>query len=158
MIRVIAIGKIKEKASKMMCEEYIKRISGYTKIECIEVDDEMAPEKLSDAQKKMVMDKEAERVLKKVKDRDYMILLDLHGKSVDSEKLASKINDIYTYHASDIAFVIGGSLGVSELLIQRSNFRWKLSDLTLPHQLCRIFVLEQIFRSYKILNNETYHK
>lgn len=158
MIKIIAIGKIKEKASKQMCAEYIKRISGYTKIECIEVEDEMAPEKLSEAQKRMVMDKEAERVLKKVKDRDYMILLDLHGKSIDSEKLAVKINDIYTYHSSDITFVIGGSLGVSDMLVKRSDFRWKLSDLTLPHQLCRIFVLEQIFRSYKILNNETYHK
>ena len=87
-----------------------------------------------------------------------MILLDLHGKMISSETLAEKMTQITTYQSSDITFVIGGSLGVGDALVQRSNFRWKMSDLTFTHQFVRVLVLEQIYRAYKINNNETYHK
>lgn len=158
MIKVIGIGKIKEKAMKSLIDEYIKRLKVYTKIEVIEVSDEPTSDKNSDAENKKVMDVEAERVLKHIKDRDFMILLDLHGKMISSETLAEKMTQITTYQSSDITFVIGGSLGVGNALVQRSNFRWKMSDLTFTHQFVRVLVLEQIYRAYKINNNETYHK
>lgn len=158
MIKVIGIGKIKEKAMKSLIDEYIKRLRAYTKIEVIEVNDEPTSDKNSDAENKKVMDVEAERVLKHIKDRDFMILLDLHGKMISSETLAEKMTQITTYQSSDITFVIGGSLGVGDALVQRSNFRWKMSDLTFTHQFVRVLVLEQIYRAYKINNNETYHK
>lgn len=158
MIKVIGIGKIKEKAMKSLIDEYIKRLKAYTKIEVIEVNDEPTLDKNSDADNKRVLDVEAQRVLKHVKERDYMILLDLHGKMIDSVELANKMNQITTYQSSDITFVIGGSLGVGEELIKRSNFRWKMSDLTFTHQFVRVLILEQIYRAYKINNNETYHK
>lgn len=158
MIKVIGIGKIKEKAMKSMIEEYLKRLRPYTKMEIIEVNDEIALDKFSDAKNLIVMEKEAQRVLRYIKERDFMILLDLHGTSLSSEKLAQKMSQVMTYHSSDITFVIGGSLGVAKSLIDRSDFRWKLSDLTFTHQFVRLFVLEQIYRSYKINNNETYHK
>ena len=158
MIKVIGIGKIIEKAMKSLIDEYIKRLKVYTKIEVIEVNDEPTSDKNSDAENKKVMDVEAERVLKHIKDRDFMILLDLHGKMISSEALAEKMTQITTYQSSDITFVIGGSLGVGNALVQRSNFRWKMSDLTFTHQFVRVLVLEQIYRAYKINNNETYHK
>ncbi len=158
MIKVIGIGKIKEKALKNLIDEYLKRLRPYTKIEVIEVNDEPTSDKYSEADNKRVLDVEAERVLKHVKDRDYVILLDLHGKMIDSVMLAEKMNQITTYHSSDITFIIGGSLGVGEALIKRSDFRWKMSDLTFTHQFVRLLILEQIYRAYKINNNETYHK
>ena len=141
MIKVIGIGKIKEKAMKSLIDEYIKRLKVYTKIEVIEVNDEPTSDKNSDAENKKVMDVEAERVLKHIKDRDFMILLDLHGKMISSEALAEKMTQITTYQSSDITFVIGGSLGVGNALVQRSNFRWKMSDLTFTHQYVRVLLL-----------------
>lgn len=158
MIKVIGVGKIKEKALKSLIDEYIKRLNAYTKIEVIEVNDEAALDKFSDAENKKVMDIEGERVLKKIKDKEYVILLDLHGDMLSSEQLATKLNSIQTYNSSDITFVIGGSLGVSDALVKRSQLRWKLSDLTFTHQMVRVLILEQIYRAYKINNNETYHK
>lgn len=158
MIKVIGVGKIKEKALKSLIDEYIKRLNAYTKIEVIEVNDEAALDKFSDAENKKVMDIEGERVLKKIKDKEYVILLDLHGEMLSSEQLATKLNSIQTYNSSDITFVIGGSLGVSDALVKRSQLRWKLSDLTFTHQMVRVLILEQIYRAYKINNNETYHK
>lgn len=158
MIKVIGIGKIKEKALKSLIDEYLKRLSAYSKIEMIEINDEPALDKFSQAENKKVMDVEGERALKKIKDKEYVILLDLHGEMLTSEDLATKLSSIQTYGNSDITFVIGGSLGVSEALIKRSNLRWKLSDLTFTHQLVRVLVLEQIYRSYKINHHETYHK
>ncbi len=158
MIKVIAIGKLKEKALKSLVEEYQKRLQPYTKLECIEVTDEPALDKYSDLENKKVMDIEGERVLKHIKDKEYVILLDLHGKMFTSESFASKMNELQIYGNSDITFVIGGSLGLSEALIKRSNLRWKLSDLTFTHQMVRVLLLEQIYRAYKINHHETYHK
>lgn len=158
MIKIISIGKIKEKHLKALCDEYTKRIQPYQKIECIEVNDEMIPMNASEKEEKQVLDKEAQEVLKRVKDQDYVILLDLHGEMLTSESLAKKIESIQTYNTSNITFVIGGSLGVADALVKRSDFRLKLSDLTFLHQMTRLILLEQIYRSFKILKNETYHK
>lgn len=157
-MKLIAVGKVKEKSMRALIEEYEKRIRAYTKLELIEVADEIAPETNSDAQNRQVMKKEGERLLSKIKDGDYVILLDLHGTTLSSEQLAEKINQVFTYQTSQIVFVIGGSLGLSDEVVKRANFRLKLSDMTFPHQLCRIFILEQIYRSYKILYHEPYHK
>lgn len=158
MIKVIGVGKIKEKAMQSLIAEYCKRLRIYTKIEIIEVNDEKALDKYSQSQNQQVMDTEGERVLKHIKEKEYVILLDLHGKILSSEAFAKQLEHVQTYQSSDITFVIGGSLGVSEALVQRSNLRFKLSDLTFTHQMVRLLVLEQIYRAYKINNNETYHK
>ena len=158
MIRLVCVGKCKEKALQQLILEYVKRIGGYSKIEIIETEELMAPQSNSQAQNQAVIDQESDHSLKKIKSSDYVILLDLHGKSMTSEKLADKINEIQTYQSSDITFVIGGSLGVSEALRKRSDFAWKLSDCTFPHQIVRLLVLEQVYRAFKIMRNEPYHK
>lgn len=158
MIKIIAVGKLKEKAMRTLLEEYSKRIKAFTKLELIEVADEIAPQSLSLAQMEQVKDKEGERILAKIKEQDHVILLDLAGKMLDSEALAMHIQKTQTYGSSDITFVIGGTLGVSKALIQRADLRWKLSDLTFPHQLVRIMLAEQIYRSFTILHHQPYHK
>lgn len=158
MIKIIAVGKIKEKALLQLIDEYKKRLQPYVKIEMIEVVDEQAPQSNSDAQNEIVKQKEGERVLLKIREQDYLILLDLAGKMISSEQLAQHFNHIQTYQSSDIVFVIGGSLGLSKVLIQRSNYRLKISDMTFPHQIVRLLVLEQIYRAYKINYHEPYHK
>lgn len=154
MISIIAVGKIKEKALTALINEYKKRISNYSKIEIIEVNDE-PNDKLEDEK---VKELEGQRILKQIKKDSYVILLDLQGQSLDSEGLANMIEKINTYHSSNITFIIGGSLGVSETVRERADFKLKLSEMTFPHNLARLIILEQIYRSYKILNNETYHK
>ena len=151
MINIVCVGKIKEKALQTLINEYVKRISGYTKIEIIEVADE--PNE-SDKVKAI----EAQRILKQIKKDSFVILLDLKGKQLDSVALSKKIEEINTYHSSNITFVIGGSLGVDQSVVDRADFLLKLSEMTFPHNLARLIILEQIYRSYKILNNETYHK
>ena len=157
MIKLIAIGKIKDKHLKALCDDYAKRINGYQKFEVIEVNDVAIPNKASEKDEINIINKEAENVLKLIKD-EYVIVLDLHGKMYDSPSFAREIEKIQTYGNSNITFVIGGSLGLGNELVKRANMRLKLSDMTLLHQMTRLFILEQIYRSFKILNNETYHK
>ncbi len=158
MIRVIACGKVKEKWMRDGIEEYSKRIQPYEKLEILEVKDEKTIDGNSEADNIRVKNIEGERLLKLIKEDDYVILLDLKGKEIDSVALSKKIDMIHTSGKSKIDFVIGGSLGLSDALIQRANERWKISVNTFPHQLCRIIVLEQIYRAFKILNHEPYHK
>jgi len=158
MIRFIACGRMKEKWMQEGAQEYLKRIQAYDKIEMIEVADEKAPESNSVAENEQVKKKEGERLLSRIKEDEYVILLDLAGKEMDSVQLAEKIQTLYTSGESKIAFVIGGSLGVSNELIARADQRWCLSKNTFPHQLCRIIVLEQIYRGFRILHHEPYHK
>lgn len=158
MIKIIACGKLKEKWMKEGIAEYIKRIRPYDKIEVIEVLDEKAPETNSAAENEQVKIVEGQRLLKNVRDDEYLILLDLAGQDIDSVDLANKIQDCYNHARSRITFVIGGSLGLSRELIARADFRWRISKATFPHQLCRILVVEQIYRSFRILHNEPYHK
>ena len=158
MIKIIACGKLKEKWMKEGISEYIKRIRPYDKIEVIEVLDEKAPETNSAAENEQVKIVEGQRLLKNVRDDEYLILLDLAGQDIDSVALANKIQDCYNHARSRITFVSGGSLGLSSELIARADFRWRISKATFPHQLCRILVVEQIYRSFRILHNEPYHK
>ena len=158
MIRLIACGKVRNGWMKQGIEDYSSRIRPYDKIEIIEVQDEKAPETNSEAENEQVKKIEGERMLKQIRDDEYVILLDLAGKPCGSVELSEKIQDLHNRSRSRIAFVIGGSLGVSDDLIRRADMRWKLSDNTFPHQLCRIIVLEQIYRSFRILNHEPYHK
>lgn len=158
MIKILAVGKIKEKAMQQLLSEYLKRLQPYVKIEIMEVADEQAPQTNSDAQNEIVKLKEGERVLARIREQDYVILLDLAGKMMSSEQLAAKFEQLQTYQSCDITFVIGGSLGLSTNLMQRANFRLKISDMTFPHQIVRLLLVEQIYRSYKINAHEPYHK
>lgn len=158
MIRIIACGKIKQKWMKEGLDEYVKRIRPYDRIEMTEVADEPARENNSDAENEIVKNREGERMLRQIKDSDYVILLDLAGKEKDSEALAKTLQTLYTSSRNQIDFVIGGSLGVSQGLIKRADERWKLSANTFPHQLCRVIVAEQIYRAFRIMHNEPYHK
>ena len=158
MIKLLCVGKIKEKPLQACIDEYKKRISAFTKFEIIEVNDEPIPAIHSEKQDEMIKDCEGDKILSKIKDKDYVILLDLAGKNYSSEQLSDQLERIMTYESSSIVFVIGGSLGLSKKLIQRANMRWKISDCTFPHQLCRLIACEQIYRAYTIINHLPYHK
>jgi 23S rRNA (pseudouridine1915-N3)-methyltransferase len=158
MIKLIACGRMKEKWMQEGAAEYLKRIQAYDKIEIIEVPDEKAPESNSEAENIQVKKKEGEHLLARIKPEEYVILLDLAGHTIDSVQLSEKIQGLYNKGKSKIDFVIGGSLGVSQELIQRADDRWCISKNTFPHQLCRIIVLEQIYRAFRILHHEPYHK
>lgn len=152
MIKLVCIGKIKDKHLSALINDYIERINHYHKLEVIEVKDESIT-----TDEKSVLDKEAARALEKINNDEYVILLDLHGKSLDSIKLSEKTDNLLCHYAK-ITFVIGGSLGLGEQLLNRANERIKLSDLTFLHQMTRLILLEQIYRSFKIIKHETYHK
>ena len=150
MIKIITVGKLKEKYFKEACDEYLKRLSKYTKINLIEVPDENY-----DIIK--TLEKEKESILKYVSEKDYVITLEIEGKELTSIELSKKISDTLIQY-SDITFIIGGSYGLHEDIKKISNYALSFSKMTFPHQLFRIMLLEQIYRSYKIINNETYHK
>lgn len=152
-INVISVGSIKEKYMQELIADYKKRISKYAKIELIELKDES-----NKINENVVKDLEGERILASIKEGFYVILLDLRGTMLDSVSLSKKIDEIATYNSSKIAFVIGGSYGVSDAVKKRSNYMLSFSKMTFPHQLARGMLLEQIYRSFKISNNETYHK
>lgn len=158
MIKILAVGKLKEKAMQNLIDEYLKRLTAYSKVEIIEVEEFQAPQSNSAAQNEQVKIKEGEKLLARIKDSDYVILLDLWGKQMDSMQLAEQFQQIQTYRTPDITFVIGGSLGLSESLVQRADERLQISRMTFPHQLVRLILIEQIYRCYKINNNEPYHK
>ena len=152
-IMVIGVGKIKEKYLQEMISDYKKRISKYAKLEVVELNDES-----NKIDENVVKNLEGERIINAIKDGYYVVLLDLKGEMLDSVDLSKKIDEISTYHSSKIAFIIGGSYGVSEVVKKRANYKLCFSKMTFPHQLIRGILLEQIYRSFKILNNETYHK
>ena len=152
MIRIIAVGKIKDSHLVSLIEDYKKKINRYHKIEIVEVKDE--PIRDNEAE---VLKTEGERVLKLIDNRDYVIVLDLHGKQMDSLKFAGHIYELFNSN-SRIVFVIGGSLGLSKELVDRANERLKLSEMTFLHSMTRLILIEQIYRAFKILGNETYHK
>ena len=158
MIKIVAIGKIKEKANKELIHEYIKRIGSYTKLDVIEIDEVMLAKNASAADIDLVKQKESQSILNVIKNHEHVVLLDLKGKTMTSEQFSDYIFHQYTYGKSDLTFVIGGSYGVDQILKDRANYLLKLSDMTFPHQLARLFIMEQIYRAYKIFNNEPYHK
>jgi len=157
-ISIISVGKLKEKYLRLGIEEYLKRLSAYAKVEMIEVADEKAPEELSDLQMLQVKQKEGERILSKINTDTHVIALAIQGKLQSSEELADTIDKLATYGKSKIAFVIGGSLGLSEEVIKRSNDQLSFSRMTFPHQLMRLILVEQIYRAFRINRNEPYHK
>ena len=150
MITIICVGKIKEKYIKIGIEDYIKRIKKYTKIEIIEIEDESFD-------KIKTLKIEAEKIEKKKKKKSFIITLEIDGKQLNSVELSNLINNSITKY-SDITFVIGGSYGLDDSIKQLSNYKLSFSNMTFPHQLFRLIFLEQLYRSYKILNNEVYHK
>lgn len=156
-ITIISVGKIKEKYLVNGIKEYTKRLSRYAKLELIEVRDEKAPETLSTKEIEAVKNQEGKRILSRLKD-SFIITLAIEGKMLSSEEFAEKIEDIKTYHHSHITFIIGGSLGLSRDVLKQSNFLLSFSKMTYPHQLMRLILLEQIYRSFRINNNEPYHK
>lgn len=158
-IQIICIGKIKEKSLTNLCDEYLKRISKYAKISVIELADEKVEKVLSETEINKIKNIECNKIIDKIQksSKSYVISLDLTGKTMSSTELADKISNITTYSSSNITFVIGGSLGLNKELLEMSDDIISFSTLTFPHQLIRLFLLEQTFRSFKILNNETYH-
>lgn len=157
-ITVIGVGKIKEKYLKLGIDEFSKRLSKYCKLDIVELDDEKAPEKLSEKEMIMVKDKEGKRILSKIKDNSYVIALAIDGKNLSSEELADKISDLAVRGNSSITFVIGGSLGLSDEVMKRADYKLSFSKMTFPHQLMRLILLEQVYRAFRINNNEPYHK
>ncbi|MBN2221938.1 MAG: 23S rRNA (pseudouridine(1915)-N(3))-methyltransferase RlmH [Vallitaleaceae bacterium] len=157
-ITLISVGKIKEKYYTQAIEEYAKRLSKYCKLEMIEVTDEKAPEKLSQKEEEQIKDKEGERILTKIKENQYLIALAIEGEQLCSEDLSKKISGLGVNGNSQIAFVIGGSLGLSQNVLQRADYLLSFSKMTFPHQLMKVILLEQIYRSFRIQKNEPYHK
>lgn len=157
-LTIVTVGKLKEKYLQQGISEYVKRLNRYATIEMVEVADEKAPETLSDAEMIVVKEKEGERILNKVSPDAYVITLEINGKMLTSEALASKLDELATYGKSKITFIIGGSLGISGDVQKRSNYALSFSSMTFPHQLMRLILVEQIYRSYRINRNEPYHK
>lgn len=151
MIRIITVGTIKEKYLKEAIEEYLKRLKKYTNIELIEVKDEGLVEE------QKAINLEGEKINKYLSPKDYIITLEIEGKAFSSEEFASKLNQIQIEN-SNIVFIIGGSYGLSDEIKNKSKLHLSFSKMTFPHQLFRVFLLEQIYRAYKIMNNESYHK
>ena len=157
-ITILCVGKIKEKFFQGGIEEYKKRLSKYCKIEIIEVADEKTPEHASDLEEKKIKEKEAERIEKYLKKDAYKIALAIEGKMLDSVELAGKINQLGIGGNSHIIFIIGGSLGLADEIQKKVDYQLSFSKMTFPHQMMRLILLEQIYRSYRIINKEPYHK
>ena len=151
MIKIICLGKVKEKYLQDGIDEYIKRISKYTQVKIIELEDEGIKDD------KVALKKEKEKILKYLNTKDYIIVLDISGKEMTSLEFADKIDKTLIIN-SDITFIIGGSYGLDEEIKSLSNYRLSFSKMTFPHQLFRLILLEQIYRAYTINNNEEYHK
>ncbi len=157
-ITVLTVGKIKEKFYTAAIDEYSKRLSRYCKLNIIQVADEKTIENSTEKEMDIIKAKEGERILKNIPDDAFVITLEINGKMLDSEELADKINKLGIMGESHIVFVIGGSLGLHKDVSKRANFKLSFSKMTFPHQLMRVILLEQIYRSYRIINNEPYHK
>lgn len=156
MIKIVCIGKLKEKALSTLVDDYLNRIVPYTKISIEELKD--YPNYDDDASNRLSIEKESKSILDKISNDDYVILLDLRGKYYTSIEVSQLIDQASIYGSKNIVFIIGGSLGVDNNVFNRANAVWKLSNNTFPHGIVRVLVLEQIFRSYRILNNQNYHK
>ena len=153
-ITLITVGKIKEKYLKDAIAEYSKRLSRYCKLEIVEVADEKTPDNASDTVEDAIRDKEGERILKYIKEDAYVITLEIAGKMLTSEEMAEKIDKLGVQGTSHIIFIIGGSIGLGREILKRSDYALSFSKMTFPHQLMRVILLEQIYRSYRIINHE----
>ena len=157
-IKLLVVGKIKEKFYRDAISEYTKRLSKYCNLSIIEVNDEKTEENLSEYEISLIKNKEADRLMKHISDRDFVIALAIEGKKLDSVSFSKYIDDLTIQGNSNIDFVIGGSLGLSDSILTRSNYKLSFSDMTFPHQLMRVILLEQIYRAFRISKNEPYHK
>lgn len=157
-IVILAVGKVKERFYRDAAAEYIKRLQRYCKPAIIEVADEKTPDKASEAEELLIKQKEAERILSKIKEDAYVISLEINGKKMDSVSFSRLIENAGISGKSQLVFVIGGSLGLHESVSRRADVKISFSDMTFPHQLMRIILCEQIYRGYRIMNGEPYHK
>jgi len=157
-IHFVTVGKIKEKYLKQAITEFEKRLRPYCKLKMDEVADEQAPEQLSDKELIRVKQREGERILQKIKPIEYVIALDIEGVSWSSEQLAKEVDKLAISGKSSVASVIGGSNGLSEEVLKRANQKLSFSKMTFPHQLMKVILMEQVYRAFKILRNEPYHK
>ena len=157
-IKLITVGKLKEKYLTEGIAEYTKRLSRFCKVQVVELIDEKTPENVSEAQNNQIMAREGERIQAKIGSRDYVIVLAIEGKQFPSEEFSQKLEAIAVNGYSDITFIIGGSLGLSKAIKQRANLKMSFGLLTLPHQLMRLVLIEQIYRAFMIQQGSPYHK
>lgn len=157
-IDIAAVGKIKEKYLAEGIKEYTKRLGRYCNLRILEVEDEKTPENLSDKEMEEAKRKEGERLISRIPDQAFTIALSIDGKQLSSEELSEKLSDIMVGGTSHIVFVIGGSLGLSDEVLARSQMKLSFSKMTFPHQMMRMILLEQIYRAFRIIKNEPYHK
>ena len=157
-IQIICIGKLKEKYWTEAVAEYMKRLSGYASVKIVELKEARLPDKAGSAEEEKVKLEEGREILKSIKDGTYVVTLEIQGKQLSSEELAAKIESLGLEGKSDVAFVIGGSLGLSTEVSKRADYKLSFSKMTFPHQMMRVVLLEQIYRSFKIIRHEAYHK
>ena len=157
-ISLITVGKLKEKYLKLAIDEYSKRLSRYCKLYIIELPDEKTPDNASEKEEIIIKEKEGQNILKHIKENSFVIALDLKGNMISSEEMAAYIKGLGVKGNSNIVFIIGGSLGLSTEVLKRANYKLCFSKMTFPHQLFRVMLLEQIYRAFRINNNEPYHK
>ncbi len=157
-IKIVCVGKIKESYFSQAVAEYVKRLSAYGKIEITEVADEKTKEGASDNENALVIKREGVRILEKLSEREYVIALAINGKRYSSEDFAAHLNELGVRGQSRLVFVIGGSLGLSDEVLKRADERISFSDMTFPHQLMRVILTEQVYRAFRIMNHEPYHK
>lgn len=157
-ITIICVGKIKEKYLKSAIDEYTKRLSRYCKLNIVELGDEKTPDNASEKEELLIKEKEGEAILKSIKDNMFVIALELKGSMISSEELSSYIKDLGIKGESNLAFIIGGSLGLSKAVLERANYKLCFSKMTFPHQLFRVMLLEQVYRGFRIISGEPYHK
>lgn len=157
-IKIIAVGKLKEKFLKDGIGEYLKRLKSYAKVEIVEVAEEKEPANISPNDEVIIKEREGERILEKVKPGSYLVVLAIDGNQLSSEDLAKQLNQLAIEGKSDMTVVIGGSLGLSTRVLTRADFRLSFSKMTFPHQLMRLILVEQIYRAFKIIKGEKYHK
>lgn len=157
-ITILCVGKVKEKFYRDAIGEYQKRLSRYCKLKIVEVTDEKTPDGASETVENQIKEKEGNRILSKIREEDYVIALVIDGKMQDSVELSKNIQQLGVRGKSSIVFVVGGSLGLSKEVLKRANEKLSFSKMTFPHQLMRVILLEQVYRSYRIMNGEPYHK
>ncbi|SCJ29873.1 Ribosomal RNA large subunit methyltransferase H [uncultured Eubacterium sp.] len=157
-ISVICVGKLKERYWTDAVGEYSKRLMSYCNLEIVELKESRLPDKAGPAEEQAVKEAEGEEILKKIRSGVYVVTLEVKGRMLSSEKLAEKVEKLAVDGVSNLVFVIGGSLGLSEAVSRRADFKLSFSEMTFPHQMMRVILLEQLYRSFKIIRNETYHK
>ena len=157
-ITILATGKIKERFYRQAIEEFKKRLSSYCILEIIELKDEKTPDKTSEKEEELIKSREGDRILNNLDDRSFLIAMDIQGDKLSSVQLAEKIDSLAVSGTSHITFIIGGSLGISREILKKANMKLSFSDMTFPHQLFRVMLLEQIYRAFRINHNQPYHK